>query len=482
MQLYPALKAHMGNWTYYIVRMRMREVAQEVKFGSQVHEDFTLDEAIQRTINESRVKKELVTYLSRTDDRFFSSLVVAAVGGSPRFFSVEITDDPQFALFSGESNFADVFGVLQFSGEQNYYALDGQHRLKAIKTLLDPENNEGQALPNFANEEISVLMVLRPAAQSEKDWLSSYRRLFSNLNRYAKPTDADTNIIVDEDDIFAILTRRLIADHQFFKAPGRHVESFRVKTKGKPLKEGTSYFTSLQKLYDLNEILLTTAVRQNGGWGLDPVAERHKNVRQFKKFRPEEKYIDKLFAELEMYWNALLEVVPNLKELDPAEAKNHQSDGSNGKTADNMLFWPIGQEVMVSVARSLLDHNLPHPENFTLEQAKEALRSLGRIDWRLHQFPWRGLLLIRHADSTKWKMRDETRNPAMIVAKNILRWLTGHLSLNPQEEDQLRQEWEDLLILPNEEKQRIATDAEYPSQLWQAVQRQRDDSASDRRI
>ena len=58
MQLYPALKASMGDWTYYIVKMRMREVAAEVKFGSEVHNDFTLDEAIQRTIKESRVKKE----------------------------------------------------------------------------------------------------------------------------------------------------------------------------------------------------------------------------------------------------------------------------------------------------------------------------------------------------------------------------------------------------------------------------------------
>ena len=86
MQLYPALKARMGDWNYYIVKMRMREVATEVKFGSQVHNDYTLDEAIQRTIKESRVKAEIVTYLTGRPDRFFASLVVAAVGGSPKFY------------------------------------------------------------------------------------------------------------------------------------------------------------------------------------------------------------------------------------------------------------------------------------------------------------------------------------------------------------------------------------------------------------
>lgn len=470
MQLYPAIRAHMGDWTYYIVRMRMREIAAEVQFGHQVHQDFTLDEAIQRTINESRVKQELVTYLSGSADRFFASLVVAAVGGSPRFFPVDITDNPEFKLLASERSFSDAFGVLQFAGDQNYYALDGQHRLKAIKTLLDPESDLGSQEPprDFANEEISVLMVIRPQEQSEEEWLSKYRRLFSNLNRYAKPTDADTNIIMDEDDIFAILTRRLIASHSFFTAPGRHLDSIRVKTKGRPLKEGTPHFTSLQQLYDLNETLLTTRARQNLGWGSGPAAERQTNVKHFKRFRPEEEYIEGLFEELQMYWDTLIDVIPDLK-LNPGDAKNHQSDGADGRTPDNMLFWPIGQEVMISVARALFDYRLSSPNHFTIEQAKEAIHPLSQVDWRLHRFPWRGLLLIRTSESAKWKMRDESRKPAISMAKRILRWIVGLYQASDVEESDLQQEWEELLILPNEEKLKMASGNEYPSALWDEV-------------
>ena len=118
MQAYPALKAHMGDWTYYIVKMRMREVAAEVKFGSQVHNDYTLDQAIQRTIKESRVKKDIVTYLRGRTDRFFASLVVAAVGGSPKFFPVSVADDPQFEFFADEPSIDQSFGVLRFSGHR----------------------------------------------------------------------------------------------------------------------------------------------------------------------------------------------------------------------------------------------------------------------------------------------------------------------------------------------------------------------------
>ena len=45
MNLYPALEARMGNWKYYIVKMKMRELASDVRFASEVYEDRTLDQA-----------------------------------------------------------------------------------------------------------------------------------------------------------------------------------------------------------------------------------------------------------------------------------------------------------------------------------------------------------------------------------------------------------------------------------------------------
>ena len=469
MQLYPALRAHMGDWTYYIVKMRMKEVAAVVKFGSEVHNDYTLDQAIQRMIKESRVKKEIVTYLTGRKDRFFASLVVAAIGGSPKFYPVSIADDPQFEIFADEEGIEQSFGVLRFSGSQDYYALDGQHRLKAIKTLLKPDDESERVEPpkDFENEEISVLMVIRPPEATNDEWLSSYRRLFSSLNRYAKPTDKDTNIIMDEDDAFAILTRRLVASHGFFTAPGRHLDSLRVQTKNRPLREGTSYFTSLQQLYDLNLILLTAPLRVNLGWG--PDEERVDNAKTFVRFRPPEAYIDDLFNELKLYWDAIIAAIPDLK-LNPSDAKNHQADGSDGEVADNALFWPLGQEVVACVARALLDHNLESTENPTLPEAISALSPLGRVDWRLHQVPWRGLLLVSVLDlrsgKRKWSMRSETRKPAVETAIRVLRWIVGDYQTTDQEEEKLMDEWKDQLVLPQ---------GEDIDNLWTQVTAKRDD-------
>ena len=43
--------------------------------------------------------------------------------------------------------------------------------------------------------------------------------------------------------MFAIATRALISDHEFFRVPLPHKESFRVLTSGKNLRSGQQYFT-----------------------------------------------------------------------------------------------------------------------------------------------------------------------------------------------------------------------------------------------
>ena len=176
----------MGTWEYYIIKMSMKDVCKEVEFASELYHSKTLDDAIQRSLNEGRVKKEIVKYLALREDRFFSSIVVAALGGNPTFMPVRITDDEKFVLLK-TARIDESFGVLTFDGGQKYYALDGQHRLKSIKTLVEQMDPDIPVVPDgFLDEQISVIMLVRQEA-NDLQFLKSYRRIFSSLNRYAKP-------------------------------------------------------------------------------------------------------------------------------------------------------------------------------------------------------------------------------------------------------------------------------------------------------
>ena len=468
MNIYPALHSRMGTWDYYTVKMSASELSQNVKYASEVHDDRTLDKAIQRRLDESRVKKDIVEYLKRQPNRFFSAIVVAALNGNPQFYPVKIADDPQLVIFRNDSRLSEAFGVLQFDGTQKYYALDGQHRLSAIKTLLEQNDSSSDGIPeNFENDEISVIVVVPNREDSNDTFMQKYRRLFSNLNRYAKPMDQATNIIMDEDDTFAILTRRLITDHTFFHSDARkQLESEKIKTsKGKNLRTGDSYFTSIETLYEMNIELLSSSKRLTMGWG--PGSGEGPNLQTFRRFRPSEEYIDSLYNELLMYWDGLLAELPILRS-DPMKMRFHEiTDRTDKDGMDHLLFWPIGQQMLAEITRELLNKRLPAPENPTSNTVKYALRGLSQLAWQLHQTPWIYFLLIRSMTRTgkyKWTMRNEERPKVVNCGSRIQQWILGLKDDNGRDfkPENLKREWKEFL--------KPAQSDEIIDELWQQVE------------
>jgi DNA sulfur modification protein DndB len=468
MQIYPAMRSGMGRWDYYIVKMNMREIAESVNFAHDIYEDRTLDDAVQRVLNTSRVKKDIVTYLAKQKDRFFASIVIAAKGGNPNWHPVYITDDPQFAIFASDDRLNNTFGVLTFDGTQEYFALDGQHRLAAIKSLLDPDEPSSDVAPEgFLEEEVSVLVVVPTEADTEEEFLKRYRRLFGNLNRYAKPMDNATNIIMDEDDPFAIVTRRLISQHPFFSVTGPEKDSYKVKTtKGKNLKSTDSFFTSIETLYSMNVTLLTSKERKNDGWSFSD--ELGPSTNEFSRFRPSEDVLDLLFEELKMYWDGLIAELPDLQRS-PELMRNHAADPESpdfdpeDESTDHLLFWPIGQQLLAELSRDLLDYRLADPSKPTPEGARAALEGLSQLEWRLHQPPWRHHTLVQDSSNGSWRIRSEERKAVINNGQQIQAVLLGLAELDEAGLEELRAQWRSFLM-PSEVEDREA-------EMWESVMR-----------
>ena len=477
MNLYPALRARMGTWDYYMVKLTMREVSAHVNFAADIHQDHTLNQAIQRTLAESRAKKEIVAYLQRQEHRFFSSLVIAALEGNPKWYPIMLADDPQFTVFKDDERLNSTFGVLKFDGTQNYYALDGQHRLAAIKHLLDPSEDAWSDAPaGFADEEISVILVTPRGNEEHEEFMLRYRRLFGNINRHARATSHFTNIVMDEDDTFAILTRRLITEHEFFMSPSpRQKESTRIKMKkGKNVSSRSPVFTSLEQLYAVNKTLLISKKREYEGWSSS----------MFVRFRRDDDELDQLFEELVDIWNALIETLPLLMKP-PDRMRCHDREGNDQDVAehrgcvhdrlreeglkklqadpelrkfqstivdqfdefdecdDSALFWPITQDMIARLARQLLDAN-----DGGNDATVKRLAPLADLEYSLHRPPWRYVFLIPNEGGRggPWKIRSEERRDAIDVLESILGWQLGLHPLNVGERDELRAEWKALLV------------------------------------
>jgi DNA sulfur modification protein DndB len=434
---YPALKMKMGTWDYFVVRMRMADVASEIKFAYEVNDDKTLDAAIQREIKESRAKKQIVKYLQINDQRFFNSLVVAALDGSPRWFPVNIEDDPQFAMVAGEV--ADSFGVLLFSDTIKTYALDGQHRLYAIKQLIEGQA-ENPPPAGFSDETISVTFVIPPEDMSREEFLKSYRRLFSALNRHAKSTAMNTNIIMDEDDRFAILTRRLISELDFFQWDGSGIPKIDTDRSAESLTATSNAYATIVGLYKMNVNLL---------WSQEISSEYGNPLsgsgwKELIQISPEDDEVDRLYEGLEKIWDGLLLTLPDLQN-EPVSMRKHGHEFGDGEN-DSLLFWPIGQTALLApIARRLLnERNIDLPSSGS--EVVEALKPLSLVPWDLKHDLWRDFLITQDPETQLWRMRDQDRNNCLKIGYTILLWITGCETLNSDSIDELCAKWSAHLV------------------------------------
>lgn len=231
----PCLKGFIGSWTTYNCMMRLSDIANLVNFAEELHKIEKLSDKIQRELSEERAI-EISNYLLENEDRFFNSLVVAIYNGDPNWHEIgglspkneeaEKLIVPEYAQ--------ECLGFLSLTKKEKLFALDGQHRLFGIKRALESNASIGDDL-------ISVIIVTH---SNKPDGIVRTRRLFTTLNKKAKLVSKDTIIALDEDDISACITRKLIEKDDFIYFNERNI-SF----SSGPVRDKTS-ITSIVNIYD----------------------------------------------------------------------------------------------------------------------------------------------------------------------------------------------------------------------------------------
>ncbi len=352
--LIPAFRAEVGDWQYFLCMMKYAEVARSIQFAYELGGNKDLTTMIQRGISERT--NEIREYLLHNEHRFLGSLVVAAVGGHPEYIAVEMVDSE--GLLSGVDR---EFGVLTFDGSHQFFALDGQHRLRAIKDAIIKD-------PDLASEDIGVIVVPH---YDNAEGRQRTRRLFTNINRNAKPTSVSENIALDEDDGFAIETRRFLEDHPWLSKPGvvtvfrKLGDSGELALAGRNVRVTSPSWTSINVLYDILFEL---------GFGLD--ASMNEKTRRATDQVLDDSY-EKLTKRLDQLIVACgdvrskMEAAKSIRDL--RAPKNREGDG-------HPFMRPV---VQVTVARAV---------NHLIEQGQltwdEALNRLSELDWRLSEPPW----------------------------------------------------------------------------------------------
>lgn len=215
--------------------MPFGEAAKLIHFAGELHQIDKLSQKIQRDLSENRAG-EISQYLLSNEDRFFNSLVVAIYKGDPRWHAVgKLRPETEEAKELNVPDYTEEsIGLLSITRNERLFALDGQHRLAGIKKAVD-EN------PNIAQDHINVIIVVH---QDSPEGLVKSRRLFTTLNKKAQLVSKDAIIALDEDDISACITRKLIESDEF-----RFFNEENISFSSGPVRDQSS-ITSIVNLYD----------------------------------------------------------------------------------------------------------------------------------------------------------------------------------------------------------------------------------------
>ena len=330
----PAIRGYIGTTVYYIANMTFKDVARLVnrRNSDELYKSRPLREALQRSLTDNYIK--IKEYILNHKDHFFNAMVLAVYGGNPMW------EEVRYEI--GDTIYENV-GLLKLDGEEQIFPIDGQHRLEGIKKAL-------QESDKYANDTIPIILI---GHECSPEGMAKSRRIFSILNRYAKPVRKGDIIALDEDDIIAIVTRELLETYPLFSENRIKVSN----SKSIPLNDKVS-FTTLMTLYDCHDELLKVFIFKNEHKVLSP-----DKLNDYKRTRPQDGIIESYEAFVVEFWNTMRanfdELNRYIQDNSETPASTYRPQGEGG----NLLFRPIGlYPLVMAICKVLMQSTMSMEE------------------------------------------------------------------------------------------------------------------------
>lgn len=342
----PVIRGSIGKWRYYVGAMTFEQINERVIPSiNKMYPSESLSTLLQRELTDNY--NDIKEYICNDQERFFNALILAIYNGDPQWLEVE---------FSGEYDEVNNVGFLELPKDVVIFPVDGQHRVAGIIEAL-------KVKPDIGREQVPVVFI---AHEDSPDGIKRTRKLFSTLNRRAKPVGENAQIALDEDDVVAIATRELIASCPLFW--GKRL----ANGNGKQIpRKDADAFTSLITLYQSNSILIQSRLGLAG-----------KKYKDFLFYRPDEKIVKNLTDFIVSYWssfstrmNAISDYL--CEEVAPANSYRNEHGG-------NILFRPV---VLTEFVRATVEIAKENDGSFD-----SAFEKLNCVQMDLSSTPWKGVL------------------------------------------------------------------------------------------
>ncbi len=300
----PAIKGLIGDWVYYLSVMPFQEVINRIDNNFEIREYKTLDDHLQRELKPR--SKLIAQYLLREDRRFFNSAIIGIYGDNPNWY----TFDFQPAALKDmelDERIKNTIGILELSGNEILFSIDGQHRIEGIKQALKED------FEKFKRDELPMILI---AHNNDRMGKRRTRRLFSEVNTKAVKVTGLDDLITNEDNPVLINTRKLYAEYPNFEK-----DKFIALNHKANIDANAKEFTTILNLAEVNKILYRSNYKD-------------------QRYRPSDTKLRELYEITLNFWDEALE---NIREYNSVLVKETSSVSDfRSDEGGSLLFRPIG--------------------------------------------------------------------------------------------------------------------------------------------
>lgn len=363
----PAIQGKIGDTFYYTTNLTFNQIKKFVKkVDNELHTSTSIKEVIQRSLTDNY--KKIRDYILNRSDFFFDSLVLAVYDGDPKWTEVRYE--------IGEETYYNV-GILEFSGEEKIFPVDGQHRVEGIKAALEQRQE-------LENESIPVMLI---GHKNTPEGRERSRRIFSTLNRYVKPVRMGDIIALDEDDTVAIITRDLLETYPLLQ--GNRVKI--INSKAIPSTD-KSAFTSLMTLYDCHLALFDAYLSEK-----EQKPHSKSEIKHRLKFRPMDEDLIDFSNYVKNFWDLMQRIFPEINDFVNNSSHNAAAELRSPENGGNLFFRPIGLLPFVEAVCRINQET-----GSTYLEILSRFSSMNRI---VSQYPWKTILW--NEETKKMVMRNQ---------------------------------------------------------------------------
>lgn len=190
-------------------------------------EKWPIKDLFQREVNQSRVSSDIIPYLKNDEEiKFFNPLTLIVLPMSRNTQAIQKQLDFIEEIESSEGYVIEKDTYFKFHIQKNMdyafiewdrnkchlVAVDGQHRLSALKriksepvTAKSPENNiHNWKIP------VVILVLAKKTDESEVNVLESVRRTFININKKAEKINRSREILLNDEDVIDVCTQEIL--------------------------------------------------------------------------------------------------------------------------------------------------------------------------------------------------------------------------------------------------------------------------------